>query len=68
MSESLKPRMLLQFKVNKPVCLKQKIFFSYHVLIIYSEFLVLKTCESHRFNVNLPLNLCDTHQNLKSLK
>ena len=28
---------------------------------LISEFLVLKTCVLHRFKVNLPLDLCDTH-------
>ena len=28
---------------------------------VFQNFLVLKTCASHRFNVNSPLNLCDAH-------
>ena len=60
MSMSLKPRIWLQYKLDLPVYSKQKIFLSYHVQFI-SELLVLKTCASHRFNVNLPVNLCGAH-------
>ena len=35
MSKSLKHRIWQQYKLDIPVCLKQKIFLSYHVLTIY---------------------------------
>ena len=39
MSKSLKPRIWLQYKLDKPVCLKQQIFLIYHVLTTYFRFL-----------------------------
>ena len=57
MRKSLKPRIWLQYKLDIPVCLKQKIFSSYHILMTISEVLFLKTCAAHKFNVNLPLAL-----------
>ena len=35
----LKPRILLQYKLDIPDCLKQNIFFSYHVLTTYFRIL-----------------------------
>ena len=34
---------------------------------LISEFLVLKNFASHRFNVNLPLNLCNAHLESKKI-
>ena len=34
-SKSLKPRIWLQYKLDIPVCLKSKIFFSYRILTTY---------------------------------
>ena len=35
MSKSMKPRIWLQYQLDIPVCLKLKIFLSYHVLKTY---------------------------------
>ena len=61
MSKSPKPKNWLQYILDIPVCIKLKIFVSYHVQHLISEYLVLKTCVSHRSNENFTLNLCDTH-------
>ena len=34
-SESLKPRIWLQYKLDIPICLKQKMFLNYQVLTTY---------------------------------
>ena len=56
---------MYQYKLDIPICLKQKLFFSYHVLT--ADFRIF--CVENLLNVNLPLNLCDAHLlNLKILK
>ena len=55
---------LLQYKldIHVPVCLKQKLFLSYHVISIYFRIFGFQNLHaSHRLNVNLPSNLCDAH-------
>ena len=66
MSKSLKPRIWLQYQLDISVCLKQKIFFSYHTLTIHFGMFGFENCVVHKFNVNLSLSLCDIHlQNKK---
>ena len=61
MSKSLKPRIWLQYKLVIPACLKAK-----DILLLlctnnwFQSFCFWKPV-SHKYDVNLPLNLCDAH-------